>query len=317
MKANISHLKILIPKVSFSLFVLALYLTFMGCMHITVRHPEDSKLGLIDDNTFPTSAGKKLSISSTNGDIKVNSWTNNEIKVKVYGNEKAKAKVKFQYENNENGLKIETSRPSMNIFSSWSNIAIRYEVTVPEKYKLNLQTSGGDVVVTKVEGVVKVETSGGDIKLNQIKGNSEISTSGGDISIEDLSGNISASTSGGDVRMKKFIGDVDVSTSGGDIQLYGAEGKVDASTSGGDISLDYAGSNKGIHLGTSGGDIHIKVDKDFSAEVDLTTLGGDISTNLPVTVVHKKSSELKGKLNSGGNILECSTIGGDISVRSR
>ncbi len=46
------------------------------------------------------------------------------------------------------------------------------------------------------------------------------------------------------------------------------------------LNLEYTGFNKGIELKTSGGDIDVKVPRDFNAKAELKTSGGDVDCNL-------------------------------------
>ena len=67
---------------------------------------------------------------------------------------------------------------------------------------------------------------------------------------------------------------------------------------------------------TSGGDIELSLPSNFSADVQLETLGGDIENNFPNSnITTAKRSKIIGKYNQGGNILHCKTSGGDITVR--
>ncbi len=301
------------------LLALFTYTNLMGCVHVTINHsPDDYKLELIREKSFKTTDGKNLTVEASGGDVKINSWDKSEVTVKIYGNDRAKETMKFRLDETTDGVEVEAKRSGSAIFSFWKNIRLKFEISVPKNYNTKVNTSGGDISLMNLNGNVVFKTSGGDIKLGQVNGNVKLSTSGGDISASDINGYFKASTSGGDIKVKKFKGDTEVSTSGGDIWLQGQDGKISASTSGGDISLDYYGKNNGIKLSTSGGDINVKVDNDFNAEIDLSTLGGDVSSTLTLSkVIKKKSSVLKGTANAGGEKLECSTLGGDISVRTR
>jgi hypothetical protein len=57
-------------------------------------------------------------------------------------------------------------------------------------------------------------------------------------------------------------------------------------------------------------------DSDFSAEANLRTSGGDISVDLPKTRTSRvRSGRYEGEINGGGNLLECRTTGGDITIK--
>lgn len=272
------------------------------------------ELRTLQEKTFPTSAGKKLELSTSTGDVYVSTWDRQEVYVKISGNKRAYDKMHFEMEGDGSGVSIKAKSNSW-MFFGWHNIYVKYEIKVPASYNAYVKTAGGDIKIYDLSGAVRFETSGGDVTLINTKGNMNVSTSGGDIKLENTKGDMKMATSGGDVNVHNFEGNLNASTSGGDIVLEGRGGRVEASTSGGDITLSYFDTNYGIDLETSGGDITVKLPGSFSAYADLYTSGGEIECSLPITKTGKfSSSRLKGDLNGGGKTLHCSTTGGDIKV---
>jgi len=299
--------KILDLKILFFLFIILVFTA------ISKTHAGDTKV--IQEKTFKTEAGKNLRLDAASGDVYVSTWDKPEVSVKISGNKKAYDKVKFRYDNDQDGVTIVAKRESWISFLSWGGIYLKFEIKIPSNYNTLLSTAGGDIRVSDLKGIIKVKTSGGDINIRNTRGIINSSTSGGDIRLEENNGEINVSTSGGDIIVKDFSGNVALSTSGGDIQLNGADGRIKAETSGGDINLVYSGNNEGISLHTTGGDIFVKVPKNFSARADLSTTGGDVECELPITSHGKfTSSKLKGEINGGGRLLNCYTSGGDIKV---
>ena len=69
-------------------------------------------------------------------------------------------------------------------------------------------------------------------------------------------------------------------------------------------------------LKTSGGGITLTVASNVAIDLDAHTSGGDIETDVPVTLLGKQSdSTLNGKLNGGGPRVVLRTSGGDIRLR--
>jgi len=201
---------------------------------------------------------------------------------------------------------------------------------------LRIKVSGGDVMITSWDrSEVYIKVLGNDNakeKLDFIFDNSdsyvsfETESKGSvfnwfsDISLKievkvPESFNNSIHTSGGDVWAEKVEGNLDVSTSGGDISLVCGGTEIVAHTSGGDINLNYHGSNIGIDLSTSGGDIRVELPADFNASMELSTSGGDVSCNLTLNNATKLSGhKIVADLNNGGMNLSAHTSGGDIDV---
>ena len=296
----------------------SLYLLIISVSIILISSIQISAQKLLHDKEFDVNSGQALTVDTPTGNIFIRTWDEDILSVKIYGNRKAEDKVTFEFNETGDGVEVLAEKP--NSFFNWFiSVKLKYEILVPEKFDLKLKTSGGDILVSDVEGRNEVYTSGGDIKLRNLTGELKGKTSGGDIEVDGLNGNIDLRTSGGDIDLQKVRGDVSVGTSGGDIEIMSANGMVEAKTSGGDIKLNYRGENNGGYLSTSGGDIDIFLEPDFSADVEFKTSGGDIEVDFPNASIDGKikSSRFKGKFNNGGKEFGAKTSGGDITVRSR
>lgn len=270
---------------------------------------------LIAEKSFKVQSGENLLLKTDLGDVVINSWNKDEILIKIYGNQNAEEKMKFDFNQSGNTVEI-TANKRNNIFNWFRNYKLKYEINVPNKYNLDVRTAGGDVKIFENYGNINLKTSGGDIDVTQSKGELTAETSGGDIKIDNFIGHSDLSTSGGDISVASQNGNVFASTSGGDIHIIAIDGEIKAQTSGGDISLKYQGANLGVELITSGGDIELSLPSNFSADVKLETLGGEIENNFPnLNITTAKRSLIIGKYNDGGNLLICKTSGGDITVK--
>jgi hypothetical protein len=144
-----------------------------------------------------------------------------------------------------------------------------------------------------------------------------VDTGGGAVRVSDVNGELELDTSGGTIGVDNVQGDVLAHTSGGSIRVEDAGGRIEASTSGGSISASYAPGNlKGGSLSSSGGGIRVTVDPGVNLELDAHTSGGSVECDLPVTVQGKMSrGTLRGRLGAGGETLRIRTSGGSIRIR--
>lgn len=276
---------------------------------------DNSNLKTLQEKTFKIEAGKKIKINASMGDVNISSWTKDEVYIKVLGNNKTEEKLKFYFEENSGDITVTAKKKGF--FTNWfsSGIRLRFEIKVPDKFNTETHTSGGDISLIGIDGKNKLKTSGGDINLQDITGNVYVSTSGGDIIGNYVKGNITLKTSGGDIKTSNVTGNLVAKTSGGDITFSASYAKIEASTSGGNISGSYSGKNLGISVSSSGGDILLKLPKDFNASARLTTSGGYVNCELNLTNVEKKTnSKIIADINGGGPNLRASTSGGDIDV---
>lgn len=146
--------------------------------------------------------------------------------------------------------------------------------------------------------------------------NLDLNTSGGSIRIEDLVGNIDANTSGGSITVGKIHGRVDLHTSGGSIKTKEIHGPLDAHTSGGSINVTFAEQlSESAVLNTSGGSITAYLIEDIKVDIDASTSGGRVRSQFDVDGRVKKNS-VRGEINGGGPKLKLHTSGGSISIKS-
>ncbi len=116
-------------------------------------------------------------------------------------------------------------------------------------------TAGGPIVLDAIGGVIRAETAGGPISLNAADRDAVLTTSGGSISAKQVKGTLRAETAGGGISADGVGGDLIAGTSGGSIRLSDVKGSVRASTAGGSIHISSAPS--GVRAETAGGDIQL------------------------------------------------------------
>ncbi len=276
----------------------------------------DGSLKTLQEKTFNTSPGKNFVLKASSGDVVVTTSDAPEVYIKILGNERASQKMKFDYDVSDNGVSIRAEKKDgWNFFNFGENINLRFEVRLPSNYNAKISSSGGDILISNINGKIDLHSSGGDVSSKYIQGALTVSTSGGDIKCESVNGPIKLETSGGDVVCNNFDGDLDASTSGGDISLKGKDSKIYATTSGGEIDLNYSGANKGINLSSSGGSIKLSLPSDFNATAKMYSTGGDINCafggNNATSI---SSSKFEADINNGGEPLIVKTSGGDIDV---
>ncbi|WP_224998947.1 DUF4097 domain-containing protein [Cesiribacter sp. SM1] len=199
--------------------------------------------------------------------------------------------------------------------SGWfgnNNTSVSFRVYVPTDMACDLDTSGGSISISGVNGSQKVHTSGGSLNIVNIEGEMEAKTSGGSINIEQFSGALQAKTSGGTINLERATGDLDVSTSGGSIKLNDVAGRVQASTSGGSINANILELDSQLTLKTSGGSIHAVVPKGVGMDLDLK--GNKVNTQLTNFDGQVEKDKIVGSINGGGVRVVMATSGGSVNL---
>lgn len=272
------------------------------------------------ERTFQVSAGGTLNLYTDAGSVTVTGSSSGQVSIvaTIQGSRSDVDEFQIRADQTSQGVEVE-GKGGRNLFGLFRSrsLDVRYEISVPNEYNLQLKTSGGEIDVSNLKGKVDGKTSGGDVAISNINGAVTLGTSGGNVRAENIQGDARCWTSGGNIHVKSVVGALDVKTSGGDISVDAVEGSVRSKTSGGNIRMKVVKENKGIHAETSGGNITLILPKDIAATIDASTSGGSVSCDLPVTVSGKMvTSKLRGTVNGGGNQIYCHTSGGDVTIRS-
>jgi len=296
--------------------------------------------------TFSVRPGGRLVMDVDLGSIEVRTTSDSRIVVDVFRRverasdsraEEILRQHEVDFEQQGNNLTILAKNFRNEDFRRWhrNGLQVRYVVSIPPEFNVDLKTSGGAIRVDDLRGEVRVRTSGGGLQFGKIEGpitgntsggaisldgcngKVEVKTSGGGIDIGSGAGELFAETSGGAIRIESFVGNVFVRTSGGPIRADRIEGAIDASTSGGSIVAALrAQPRKDCRLHTSGGGITVELEETLSLNIAAEASGGSVSTELPVTVHGELRKDiLRGTLNGGGQSLILQASGGGIHLR--
>jgi len=254
--------------------------------------------------TFNVEPGGKLVMKGTSGDVEVSSWKSNSVEIieDLVMDVFTRGEAEEILERTESSYSQEGSTIYVRAKDGRDEVHRNYHVRVPEKFNLDVSTSGGDMIVEGVTGTIELNTSGGDIEMTKMAGQCRVRTSGGDLIFKDISGALEAHTSGGDVDLTDIFAETNVQTSGGDITLMNCKNTVSLQTSGGDIDIRQVAGN--LAAATSGGDITVS---GCQGQTSLSTSGGDI-----------QMSKIGGQIaasTSGGDI-DGSDFGDAINVRT-
>lgn len=282
-------------------------------------------------------AGGKLTVVSDAGSISVTGASSPGAHVVLTSNrDDLESRFDLKFEELPGEVRITMKKKeSVSFFGSWfNNSKIAFEIQVPTQTRTDLATGGGFLNLRSLDGDAKLatsgghinvealvgnltgETSGGHIALKNITGDAKVETSGGHIEAEGVSGNMHGETSGGHIEVANVGKDIHVETSGGSIEIRGARGRVEADTSGGGVEVGFAkGNARGGRIESSGGGIRVAVDPNVDLQIDASTSGGSVRSDVPVKIVGKaSSSSIKGSLGKGGELLYVHTSGGSVTL---
>jgi DUF4097 and DUF4098 domain-containing protein YvlB len=283
------------------------------------------------DKTFPLKMGGTVELDlETGGRLEITGWDRDEVAVNVEigGRDADKVDVSFREGASLLGIHSECGK------RNHRDIDMDFTIKVPARCDVSIDSRGGSVSVTGVEGVLEGTTMGGKIELARIKGTCHLKTMGGSVTVEDseadgdvrtmggavlirnVKGNLKGSTMGGSVTYDNVTGRpgseggevTHISTMGGDIKVAHSDRKLKGKTMGGDVEVGHADE---VDMTTMGGDIDIG---EAPAGANVTTMGGDVT-------IHSVGDHVRAKTMGGDIVVEAvdggavaGTMGGDVTV---
>jgi DUF4097 and DUF4098 domain-containing protein YvlB len=259
--------------------------------------------GDVQTKSFAISQGGSLELVTGAGDVRITTWEKAEVHIEARG---VRPEDVDRLDMTQLGASVRVEyRPPRR-----SSRGIRFEISVPAHFNLNIRTSGGDIRVQgTLTGDATGQTAGGDVTIGNVNGKVDVSTSGGDVRVGRVQGDASMHTSGGDVHLEMAAGEVDAHTAGGDIRIGTVGRTITAKTAGGDMTVgDVSGDAK---ISTAGGDINVGR---VSGGASLDTAGGDISLREATGQVKAQTAGGDIHLENVSGSLEANTAGGDIEA---
>jgi DUF4097 and DUF4098 domain-containing protein YvlB len=167
-----------------------------------------------------------------NGGISVEGWNKDQIriraKVKAWDRDEADAEETLQkIEIKTGGNTIQAEGPKLKgNRRGWS---VSYEITVPRKSNLDLETLNGGISIDDVDGEISAEAVNGGLTLSQLAGDVDVHTTNGGLSVE--------------LHGKKWSGrGLDASTTNGGVKVWIPENynaELETGTVNGSVDFDF------------------------------------------------------------------------------
>lgn len=283
----------------------------------------------------------RIYLKNISGDITIKGWSKSEVLVKA-------RKITQRKEDLDN-ISIDITRTNGTVriitnyqdggWSDFSNVSVYYELFVPEKASVEVETVsgnadareiGGDLGITTVSGDLEIVGAGGGVRARSTSGDLKIVSAGprvraksvsGDIYLQTITGETGLNTISGDITIRDIQGSVEVESLSGGIELKGvlkAENVEVKSTSG---RIEYEGELEGrgnYILTTHSGDIYMNFTDNSHFELKTKTLSGEVECDFEVKLSDKISNkEIQGVVGKGGANLILSSFSGDIKIRKK
>ena len=258
--------------------------------------------------TFPVTAGGRLTIDTDCGGIDVQSTADDTVSLRIQRAAEIKANrwaaeilknldVQITHEGPDVKIEAKFTGGAKRWQKRQNEFDVQFDILVPQQYNLDLKTAGDDISVANITGDVNAETFRAGLRLQDITGRIDATTSVGNIDLKAFSGDAVLQTTGGDIALADGTGDVKAKASGGNLQVTQVTGIVNGATSGGGITL--RGCKGGADLKAAGGSVEVENDRPVLAKV----FGGSIRCELREIAAVSQSL-----------LLDLETMGGSINL---
>ena len=263
------------------------------------------------DTTFSFDRNGTVNVSASNGSISVVGWSRDQVQVRTSGSSET--------------IRIDgsSSRMTLNITGRRGEGSI--ELSVPIGVRVTASTHSGRVSVRGTRGPVEGHADNGSVDVEDAASRIDLSTFSGQLQASDINGDAHLETISGQIKVQDIRGTIDANTVSGAIDLIGVTSKsVRAKTTSGDVTFDgLVDQNGRYELSSHSGDIALRIQRDASAQLSVSTWSGTIDSQFPITL--KPGQQRIGTLNAkrftfdiggGAARIDAETFSGDITISS-
>jgi DUF4097 and DUF4098 domain-containing protein YvlB len=181
------------------------------------------------------------------------------------------------------------------------------EVVVPEDTHVRVEAASADLRTQGTLTSLAFRSKSGSASIDDLRGTLEVKTASGDLRANTVGGAITTSTASGDILVNAARADVTARSASGDVTLRDTTGVVRITTASGDVELSNAAGGM-TDVRTVSGDVSIGVASGTPVHLDISSLSGDMVSELPVSdePVAGDVQELE---------LHVNTASGDVRIR--
>jgi Putative adhesin len=275
------------------------------------------------DKTLSVSGPVDLEVLTHSGDVRVRSGSSGSVQIhgKIYvGDHWFGGKREDDVHAIEQNPPIRQDGNNIRIdYVNYHNIAIDYDITVPEQTTVRAKSGSGDQTIEGTRGNVEVTTGSGDVRLTNLQGELQLHTGSGNMRAQQVSGSVRGGTGSGDIEIEEAgPGDIDLHTGSGNITARGVQGSFHGETGSGEITAE--GKQSGTwDARTGSGNVRLRLPSNAAFDADISTSSGSIDVGAPIEMtvqgrIGDAHKAIHGKVRGGGPLLRVHTGSGDIHI---
>jgi hypothetical protein len=264
------------------------------------------------EKSYTIQAPAKVTVRNLDGFVHVSSWDKNEVLVKGVislraENEKEALRrmkeidVIISHEDNSLTITVERRR-HRGLSELWrhaTNWRVDLELSVPGESSLAISTVDGALRLSGIKGKHKLSTVDGAIEAQGLEGIIDCRTVDGACSLTDVRGDVEVSTTDGSIRVEGRISGLKATAVDGRIHIEALEGST--------VAQEW-------RLSSVSGSITLGVPQSFSADLEASTVDGQISIRAPAELGMMTERKVTAKLGKGGGPISIATTDGSIRI---
>jgi DUF4097 and DUF4098 domain-containing protein YvlB len=241
--------------------------------------------------TYDLAPNGTISVSNTNGNIRVTSWGESRVKVDAIkrGRQDDFARVEIQVMARPERIEIRTVYPR----GRSTDVSVDYDLKVPRTADLNsLNATNGEITVTGPLARVAARSTNGSVTAQEVNEMASLASTNGSLKATKIGGELRANTTNGDVNVSDVATLLNAQSVNGSVIAANIKNNATAGTNNGSVRLERVGGRAIAR--SQNGSILVN---DVGGDVD----AGSISDNITVT-------------NARG-LVAANTVSGSIIVR--
>lgn len=257
------------------------------------------------NESFSTSAQeiKEITSHAVVADIEIIKWESDEIKATFIGEISTRGgKPYLEIKESGSSLTLDVKYPNVLNTSTFSS-NLKLYIYVPENYEnsFELHTVSGNITVAPFDTILKID-------LNSVSGKLNIkNTVGNKLFLSSVSGNLNI--------IQSSFDSCSLSSTSGSTTYTGNPGRLQGNSVSGDFDLSVYGNLNDISIDTVSGEVDIFFDNNASATIILSTVSGDYSTEMPISILSSKNRNISFTVGETPNAkIDISSVSGDLSV---
>jgi lia operon protein LiaG len=285
------------------------------------------------------SDGSRLSVSASGGQLKVR-YPDDEI---VYrgANERWRSSTTLRVRDDGTfGGSWDDGGRRVRVRTSGTGLEAHADlrIQVPKGKRLEVHLALGEVTIENVDGDLRIDVHSASIRATGTKGRLVADAGSGSVRVENGQGELDVDTGSGSTTVLGFTGrSIDIDAGSGSIEVRDVtaervsvdvgSGSVRAESIGADdVQIDTGSGGvdlwltkvpRSTNVDTGSGSVRLELPATASADLDIETGSGGISSDFAVRMDQVRRNELRGRIGEGGSRITVSTGSGGVRLIKR